>query len=451
MELTRKRRRLLVLHHWLFAVLLVGLIALLAYLAHEYRFQRDLTHGSRNTLSAPTLEVLKQLDGPLAFTAYALPQSVRGQDVHRWVRDALLPYQQAKPDVAVTLVDPREDPKAAAAAGVQTANELTIEYRKRTERLPLGELSNEQAVANALMRLARGAERLVLWLEGHGERSLNGKANHDLGEFGRQLQLKGLRLNSVNLSVAQEVPANAAVLVVASPQVDLLPAEVEKIAGHLKAGGNLLWLIDPGSLRGMQPIAEAVGMVLTPGIVVDPEARRFNTSPTIAVGASYGRHAITNVLSKNTFFPVARQIGAAELEEWRATPLVEVAQRGWVETGKLDGKIAFDKDRDFAGPVNIATAFERVVGDRNQRVVVVGTGEFLANAYLGNVGNLDLGINIMNWLTGDDRMITIQPRPSPDTTLDIDPPMLYLLAFTFLLVLPLAFAITGAVIWWRRR
>ncbi len=451
MELTRRRRRLLTVHHWLFVVLLLALTALLAFLAHEYRFQRDLTHANRNTLSAATLEVLKQLDGPLHITAFAMPQTVRGQDVHKWIREVLRTYQRAKPDLALTIVDPREDPKAALAAGVQTTNELLIEYRKRSERLSVAEINNEQAVANALMRLARGAERLVLWLDGHGERRLNGIANHDLGEFGRQLQLKGFRLNSLNLALAQEVPANAALLVVASPQVDLLPAEVDKIRRHLAASGNLLWLIDPGPLRGMQPIAEILGLVLTPGIVVDPEASRFNTSPTIAVGATYGRHPITNVLAKNTFFPVARQIGTTENEEWRVTPLVEVAQRGWVETGKLDGNISFDKNRDFAGPVNIATAFERTVGDRNQRVVVVGTGEFLANAYLGNLGNLDLGVNIMNWLTGDDRMITIQPRPAPDSTLDIEPFTFYSIAFTFLLALPLAFTITGAVIWWRRR
>jgi len=451
MELTRRRRRLLTVHHWLFVVLLVALTALLAFLAHEYRFQRDLTHANRNTLSAATLEVLKQLDGPVNITAFAMAQTVRGQDVHKWIREMLRTYQRAKPDLALTIVDPREDPKAALAAGVQTTNELLIEYRKRSERLSVADISNEQAVANALMRLARGGERLVLWLDGHGERRLNGIANHDLGEFGRQLQLKGFRLSSVNLALAQEVPANAALLVVASPQVDLLPAEVDKIRRHLAGSGNLLWLIEPGPLRGMQPIAEILGLVLTPGIVVDPEASRFNTSPTIAVGATYGRHAITNVLSKNTFFPAARQIGTTENEEWRVTPLVEVAQRGWVETGKLDGNISFDKNRDFAGPVNVATALERTVGDRNHRVVVVGTGEFLANAYLGNLGNLDLGVNIMNWLTGDDRMITIQPRPAPDSNLDIEPFRFYSIAFTFLLALPLAFTITGAVIWWRRR
>jgi len=60
-------------------------------------------------------------------------------------------------------------------------------------------------------------------------------------------------------------------------------------------------------------------------------------------------------------------------------------------------------------------------------------------------------VNMINWLTGDDRLITIQPRPAPDSNLDIQPITLYLIAFTFMLALPLAFMVTGVVIWWRRR
>ena len=81
--------------------------------------------------------------------------------------------------------------------------------------------------------------------------------------------------------------------------------------------------------------------------------------------------------------------------------------------GKLDDKITFDKGRDVPGPVNIAVALERNVNDRTQRVVVVGNGSFLANTFLGNGGNLDLGVNMINWLAGDDALIAIQPRPSP--------------------------------------
>ena len=103
-------------------------------------------------------------------------------------------------------------------------------------------------------------------------------------------------------------------------------------------------------------------------------------------------------------FPFARQIGVNEGGGWRVTRLIEVAPRGWVEMGKLDGTIAFDKARDVPGPVNIAVALERNVNERAQRVVVVGNGHFLSNQFLGNGGNLDLGVNLINWLAGDDAL-----------------------------------------------
>ena len=92
-----------------------------------------------------------------------------------------------------------------------------------------------------------------------------------------------------------------------------------------------------------------------------------------------------------------------------------------------------------------------VVGDRQQRVVVVGNGSFLSNTFLGNGGNRNLGVNIVNWLSGDDNLITIQPRSTADSSIDIDQVALYLIAFSFLFALPVAFMVTGVVIWWRRR
>jgi len=448
MELNRKIRLQLLLQNGVFLLLLVALIALLAYVALEYRKEWDVTRSTRNTLSQATLDILRQLDGPVSITAYAVARDGRGQGVHKSLQEFVRPYQSAKPDIALAFVDPREQPKLAAAAAVRAPVEMVVEYRQRSEHLTE---FNEQALTNLLMRLARGADRLVLWLDGHGERKLNGAANHDLGNFGRQLQQKGFQLNSVNLAVVQEVPANTALLIIASPQVDLLPAEVQKVRRHLDRGGNLLWLIDPEPLHGLQPISELLGLVLTPGTVVDPTLKPRSGPPTFAVASSYARHPITSAFRLNTVFPFARQIGAAESDEWRITPLVDAAPRGWVEVGKLDEKVAFDKARDIPGPVNIATAFERSVGDRQQRVVVIGNAHFLSNTFLGNGGNLDFGINVVNWLAGDDSLIAVQPRPAADSALDIDQTTLYLIAFSFLLVLPLVFIISGSVIWWRRR
>jgi ABC-type uncharacterized transport system involved in gliding motility auxiliary subunit len=444
-EITRRRRLALLAHHWAFVALLTAVAALAAWLAHEYRYEHDLTRAHRHTLSAATREVLERLEGPLAITAYALERDARGEPLHRRIREFLAPYRRAKPDLSLTFVDPREQPRAAAAAGVRAPVELVLEYRGRTTHLAE---FNEQAFANALMRLARGTERLVMGLDGHGERKLDGMANHDLGEFGRMLQQKGFRIGSLNLALAQEVPANAALLVIASPQVDLAPLEVGKIRRYLDGGGNLLWLIDPEPLRGLAPLAEMLGLVLTPGIVADPEALRYDASPVVAVAAVYGRHPITEGFRLITVFPHARPINVIENEAWRVNPLVEVALRGCVKTGKIEERC--DPRRDIPGPVTIAVAFERSVGERQQRVVVVGNASFLSNTFLGNGGNRDLGVNIVNWLAGDDDLITVQPRAVADASLELDSVMLYLIAFSFLLVLPLAFLIAGAVTWWRR-
>lgn len=440
----------LTLQSGLFLALFLTLVMLLAFVARDYRKEWDVTRNARNTLSAQTLDVLGRLDGPLAVTAYAVSQDASGGNVHKTIEERLRPYRRAKTDLDLKFVDPREEPKRAEAAQIRTPNELVIEYQRRIEHMPLNEF-NEQAFANVLMRLMRGSASLVLGLEGHGERKLDGIANHDLGEFGRQLQQKGLKLNAVNLALAQGVPANAAVLVIASPQSDVQPAEVEKIQAYLRSGGNLLWLIDPEPLRGLNPLAEMLGLVLTPGTVVDPALRPKSGPPVFAVATSYGNHPIIAAFRYNAMFPYARQIGVSESEDWRISPLIEVAQRGWVEMGPLDERPVFDKARDLPGPVTIAAAFERTVGERQQRVVVVGNGAFLSNTYIGNGGNLQLGVSIANWLAAEDSLVAIDPRPAPDSRIDIGQWTLYSIAFGFLIALPLGFALMGLVIWWRRR
>lgn len=447
MQVTSKLRLRLLLQNGIFVVLLIALAALLAFFAQEYRLERDLTQNARNTVSQQTREALGRLTGPIKVTTFATRQDVRG-DLRKQVQDFFTPYQRIKSDLSVSFVDPREEPKLAQAAGVRINGESVIDYNQKS-----GHLTDysEQAFINALMRLARSGERLVMGLEGHGERRLNGIANHDLGEFGKQLAAKGFKTMSLNLAVAQAVPANASMLLIANPQVDLQPAEVQKIKQYLQKGGNLLWLIDPEPLRGLQPISELLGLVLGPGTVVDPTLQPRSGPPVFATAASYARHPIFGDFQLNTLFPYARQIGVNENNEWRKTRLIEVAPRGWVEMGKLGDKITFDAARDIPGPVNIALALERSVNDRTQRVVVIGSGSFVANTFLGNGGNLDLGVNIVNWLAGDDALIAIQPRPSLDSNLELGRGAQYLILFGFLILLPLTFACTGVVIWWRRR
>lgn len=447
MKLNNKLRLQLLIQNGVFVVLLVGLAMAIVWVTKDVKTQWDLTQGQRNTLSQASIDVLKQVTGPVKVTAYATAQDAEG-DVRKTVQTFLGSYERAKKDFQVTFIDPRDQPQKAQAAGVRANGELVVEYNGRSEHLTN---LTEQDLTNLLLRLVRSAQRQVSYLDGHGERKLDGRANHDLGDFGAQLSVKGFKTAALNLAVAPEVPDNVSVLVIASPRVDLLPGEVIKIKRWIEKGGNLLWLVDTGSLHGLQGIADELGLNLTPGTVIDPAAGGLKLPATFALATSYGQHPITERSSVTSVFPYARRIAASEATKWRFTPLVEVAQQGWLETGNIDGGVAFDRNKDVRGPIVVAAALERSVGDRKQRAVVVGSGHFLSNQFVGTLGNLDLGVNMLNWLAGDEALITVQPRTRADLTLELTRTGLALVAFGFLIVLPLALLICGGVIWWRRR
>jgi ABC-type uncharacterized transport system involved in gliding motility auxiliary subunit len=88
---------------------------------------------------------------------------------------------------------------------------------------------------------------------------------------------------------------------------------------------------------------------------------------------------------------------------------------------------------------------------REQRVAVLADGDFLANQFAGNAGNLDLGLNLVSWLAQDDDFININVRETPDATLVLSEPVLLAISVGFLLGLPLLLIAAGVTIWWRRR
>lgn len=449
MIVSRRTRLAAIAQNGIFAALLVAAVAMIAQLTQQHAWQWDITQNSRNSLSEGSRQTLATLKGPITITVYATAQDPNVGNLRQRIADFIDTYRRAKPDITVTYIDPREQPKATAAANVRVNGEMVVEYDGRSEHLTN---LDEQSLTNLLARLARRTERLVMFLDGHGERKPNGIANHDLGEFGKRLTAKGFRVDLLNLAAAQAVPDNASMLVIANPQVDLLPVEVDKIHRYLDTGGNLFWLIDQEPLRGLQPVADLLRLQLSPGVVVDPAANALKASATLSLAFAYGNHPATGSFGLNTAFPSARKIAVTDDDKaWRVTPLVEVAQNGWVETGELEGDVSYDKNRDVKGPVVIAMALERQVGDRTQRVVVTGSGHFLANTYAGLLGNLDLGINFVNWLAGDEDLITLQPRSVVDGSLEFSRPALLFVALFFLFVLPVTFLFVGGMNWWRRR
>ena len=184
--------------------------------------------------------------------------------------------------------------------------------------------------------------------------------------------------------------------------------------------------------------------------MVDPAAEEMNIPATWALGAGYPPHAVTQNFNLTTVFPFARAIDWEENAAWQHTTLVEAAPRGWISRDIPQGKAHFNKTYDIPGPVTIALALQRHINDREQRIIV-GSGSFLANAYSGNGGNLDLGVNMVNWLGNEERLITAQPRAVKDGAVSLSKIHLTIISGSFLIAMPMLLMLVGAILWWRRR
>ncbi len=458
MDIDRKSRRRLRFQNWTFVVLFLAVIGLIGWLSTRYDYQADWTASGRHTLSEASRQLLDGLNGPVTITAFARESDM--SQLRRRIHEVIERYQRHKANISLAFVDPDQHPDRVRALDVTVDGELVVEYQGRTENL---KTLGEQALTNALQRLARSGERRVLFLAGHGERSPKGRSNFDYGDWSAQLEKKGIRYDTLNLSISPAIPEDAAALVIADPRQELLPGEATLITNWVAKGGNLLWLREPDGADGLEALAQQLGVALGKGKLVDPTGQLLGIShPAFVVVAEYPDHPVTGDLTALTLFPIAGHLITGK-SDMQIQPILRTLERSWAETGKLEGTIGHDSGEP-SGPLTLGVAATRVLAgrgdaekseaeatERTQRAVVIADADFLSNQYLGNGANLELGNRLVNWLSHDDAFIRVQPRTAPDTSLTLSPVLSAVLGFGFLLILPLGLAGTGVLIWWRRR
>lgn len=441
--------------------LLVILIAIaLAFLSTRFGFVQDWSRSHGASLGDTSVGLLKSLDAPVEVVSYARKQG----GLRAVIADFVDRYRRVKPDLTLRFVDPDADPNAMRSAGVNVDGELEIRYKERSERL---KVLSEAEFSNALLRLSRSRERIVAFLEGEGERQPLGKANADLGQFVATLADRGLRAVPLPLANTGKVPQNADLVVVANPQVALPEAVAAELVDYVDRGGALLWLVEPGERAladggGLDELAHALGIRVLPGTVVDGNGQAFGLGdPSFVAVDHYPKHAITQDFALTTLFPQPAALAQLADTRWATQSILRSSDKSWNETGHIPkagesgDTIRQDADAgEIAGPLDLGFALTRVSprpDKHEQRVVVIGDGDFVSNSFLGNGGNREYGQRMFDWLLGDDAQIVVADKSAPDRELDLSQSALTALAAAFLVALPLLLAGSGALVWWRRR
>jgi len=436
----------------IFLVLFIALLAVLAWITERYPLSIDMSANERNSLSQESARLVAEIEFPFEVTLFVSPINQS-----KPLLEALFErYRLLQSNISVTSLNPDLHPDLLRAHDIRYDGEVLLEYRGRSEKISQ---VSEAAVSSAIQRLLRQGERWLVFLEGHGERNPYREANHDYSLLATQLASKGYTIENLNLTQTSSVPANTNVLVLASPKVPLLPGEIEILREHIESGGNLLWLADPEqAIDGLDLLADHLAIEFLPGIIVDPNSQLMGLDRVdFALVGEYPRHPITQNLGSLSLFPQAQAIEFHGEDLWQQQIFLRSDSRSWNETGELRGEVFNgDHEDENQGPLNIgltlARSHQNDAGELfDQRVAIIGDADFLSNRYLGNGSNLEIGVNLLNWLSHDDQLIAISPRPAPDTRLELSQEKQLAIAFFFLVLMPLGLLASGLRIWLKRR
>jgi hypothetical protein len=195
---------------------------------------------------------------------------------------------------------------------------------------------------------------------------------------------------------------------------------------------------------------------------VDPSRASDVEGPSVwAAGAgNYLPHPITARMGgRLTFWPRTREIAPGGAGAGlKVSALVRTTAEGWGETDlatiRGDADLAFDPARDRQGPVTVAVAVERGP-ETPSRLVFLGSGRLVMNYRLSGLTLRDYDADFVAaavaWLLGHDAQAGVAPRPAGRTAPAPTAAAVSWALRLFVLILPLAALVAGAIVWRRRR
>lgn len=430
--------------------LLIGLAVfiLLGWMSTRFIFQQDWTSQQRNSVSPQLVQAIQQLQAPLKITAIVK----NDPELKRRIVEAILPMQQLSSNIDLEFED------LMAQAGQTTSSldlsgRLILDYQGHQTTLTQ---LDENSLLRGLQNVQQGGERWAVFLQGHGEKSLDDKTANGYFSLDALLHKQGYRTLALNLLALGSIPDNTSVLILAAVQQPLLPAELKAIQDYLYSGGSLLWLREPDAKDGLDTLAADLAVDFLPGVVISNDTKMRSLlgikHPAVIPVIDYGNSLVTQNLDGQTLLPVASAISPTGQPPWQTKDLLRSLPDSWTETGDLTGHVAFNRDLgEFQGPFSLGVELTRPRAQITQRVIVIGDSDFLSNDYLGYGQNSAVARRLFDWLSNDASFVTTTRPPATDTHIDYSENTLTLLAAILLLGMPSFFLLIAALQWLRRR
>lgn len=431
------------------ALLLLALFILVYLVLLRYDARYDWTKDRIFTLSPKTVEVLKDLGAePITVKAFFKEDQPGREELE----DLLKMYANANSRFRYEFLDPDRYPGQSKIYNVDEYGTIVIERKDRRERV---RDITEEDLTNALLKLTEARQKTICFTKGHGERKLEDTSATGYGHFYGKLGTENYIVQEVLLS-REAIPPEADLVVVAGPQSDFLPEEMQSLRQYLEKGGGLLLLLDPpdAPLEQFTKWLKEYGIILGHDVIIDKLSRVFGGDYLIPIVTQYGDHAITQNFNVASFLPYACSVTAVKEvpEGYRVTELAFTSQGSWAERDWAQikgGEVTFD-ETDLAGPIALSAVVEKK--DSKMKLVVFGDSDFADNAHFYLSGNKDLILNSVAWAAGEEKLVTIRGKGRESAPLILSARQQKILFIVPVIALPLLSFGTGlAVLLFRKR
>ena len=422
------------------------------YLASQYNKSADLTSNKRYTLSDQTIKVVKNLKDQVDIYYFDEPRQFAP------AKDLLDRYDAISTKLKVHYIDALKNRRMAMEYGVKAAGTIILQHGERR-----GEARSltEEEITSGLIRVLKTGDHLACFATGAGEHTLA----EDYSNAKDALEKNNYRTQAINLLEKPEIPSECTLVVVAGPRYDYPQPAVEALNNYVEKGGRGLFMLDPplemgktniSANEGLDKVLASWGVTLNKDLILDLSGQGglYGMGPDVALTDQYGSHAIVKEMKgTGVAFPIVRSLAATSGASSTAETIVSSSDSS-VATTQLSGKgIKIDpsKSEKKSYPVAAAGSYRIGAPGKEGRFVVVGCSGWASNSAIRFVGNRDLFLNVMSWLSNDEDLISIRPKDPVDKRLEITRAQLTLLRLVSQFLIPLGVILAGILVWLRRR
>ncbi len=451
-----KRRRLIYGTNALVSILSVcGILVLVNYIFFKTDIRIDMTDSKLYTVSEHTTAVIDNIDGDIEIIAFFKDVGLdKGE-----FQDLIKEYTRRSGKIKVRYVNPDKEPGVAKKYDIKEYGTVVLADGEQTIKLRLTDhlsggilKSSEEDITNAIFKLNRKVNKTVYFMTGHGERDVNDDIEPEgLGVLRKALEDEGYKVNEFMLLRGDGIPGDNSVLLVAAPKQSFSLKEISMLKSYLDGGGKAIFLIEPRSGSEIASLLKGYGFDIRDDIIVDPSSKLEGGGDIAPIVAQYAHHDITEGFRFATIFPYSRSIAAAEADGLGTDILAHTGQYSWSETNfeLFDQGVAQQEEGDAAGPLGVAAVVEN--GNNQSRVAVFGSVDFVSNIFIDFSGNRDLFLNTVNWVSGDENLISIRPKAGKVGKLAITNKQTNVIFFFTVIMIPAVIFFSGIAIWWKRK